>query len=108
MMIYIAELSTPFLNVSWLLNELKNAPALLNVIGILLVLTFFVARVVLGPYLLYHMITFWNSGPPALYYVNVAIIIFFILMNYFWFYQLMKKVVSPSPSKSKSSKKKSG
>lgn len=105
-MIYLAELSTPFLNVSWLLSELNNAPTVLLIIGGLLVLTFFVSRVVMGPYLLYHMVTHWKPEENVvLYYTNLLIVVFFILMNFFWFVQLIKRVVGPSKKKSKSEKR---
>jgi hypothetical protein len=93
MMIYLAEMSTPFLNVSWLLNELGHYPTLLLIIGIILVLAFFLCRVVMGPYLLYHLLTHWDGQPLWMYIINVAITIFFIALNTFWFYQLIKKAV---------------
>lgn len=108
MMIYLAELSTPFLNVSWLLSEMNNAPTLLLITGGLLVLTFFLSRVVVGPYLFYHMITHWlPEGNEVLYYTNFLIVVFFLLMNFYWFMQLLKRVFGSSSEKKKKSEKKS-
>lgn len=104
-MIYLAELSTPFLNVSWLLSELNNAPSLLLIIGGLLILTFFISRVVMGPYLLYHMVTHWSAtANEVLYFTNLFIVAFFILMNFYWFYQLIQRVLGPDKKEKKTKK----
>lgn len=52
----------------------------------LLVLTFFDSRVVMGPYLLYYMVA--HRKPDAnivLYYTNLFIVVFFMLMDFYWF-----------------------
>jgi hypothetical protein len=109
MMIYIAELSTPFLNVSWLLNELDIFPTLFLVITILLGASFFVSRVIMGPYLFFHMIYHWtikenDNLSLFVYQINIGIVLFFILMNYYWFYLLANKALSVSKKAKKSSK----
>lgn len=111
MLIYLAELSTPFLNLSWLLKQLgpRYNTALL-VCGVTLITSFFFCRVLLGPYMIYHMVNFWTSGPDFLYYLNVGIIAFFIFMNYYWFFQLVKMMFKTSRgggSKKKLNKKES-
>lgn len=99
MMIYLAEMSTPFLNVSWLLNELSHYPTLLLLVSIILLLAFFACRVVMGPYLMYHLYTHWDGNPQWMYFINIVITIFFIALNTYWFYQLIKKAVSNGSSK---------
>jgi hypothetical protein len=91
MMVYLAEMSTPFLNISWLLNYLKLDNSLpLSLCGIILLVTFFFCRIILGPFLFYHMIYNWTSEPRFLFYINVGIVLFFIVMNMYWFKQLLR------------------
>ena len=75
MMVYLAEMSTPFLNISWLLNYLKLDNSLpLSLCGIILLVTFFFCRIILGPFLFYHMIYNWTSEPRFLFYINVVML----------------------------------
>lgn len=91
MMVYLAELSTPFLNISWLLNYLEFSNSLpLTLCGGILLLTFFFSRVLWGPYMLYHMIHYWTQEPQFLYQINFGIVVFFILLNFYWFYALLR------------------
>lgn len=102
MMVYLAEMSTPFLNLSWLFKQLEpRFNLLLNLCGILLLLSFFCCRVVLGPYILYHMWSFWKTGPEYLFVIYISIVVFFILMNFYWFSQLIKILIKPSKGKKK-------
>eukprot|EP01040_Poterioochromonas_malhamensis_P003509 gene3509-3750_t len=71
MMVYLAELSTPFLNISWLLNSLKLQSSLpLTICSIVLVITFFISRVIWGPFLFWHMWNNWTSEPRYLFHIN--------------------------------------
>ncbi|RZL18884.1 MAG: hypothetical protein EOO89_04945 [Pedobacter sp.] len=95
MMVYLAELSTPFLNLSFLLKEYHHTTnPLYAMSGLLLVLTFFVVRILLTPYLLYHFVTYWHPTPADkyLYILNVGAILFFFGINYLWFYQIIRIV----------------
>jgi hypothetical protein len=93
MLVYIAEGSTPFLNITWLLHLLKltNSKYFLMFAG-LLIITFFCFRVVIGPYLVYHMIMFrnnWGENTFLLFYFNFPIIVSFAILNFYWFYKLL-------------------
>ena len=104
-MIYIAEVSTPFLHLSWLLKQQVDirrtafAKLSLTVCGICLLLTFFVGRVLLGPYLFYSMVLNWTTGPEYLFLMNCGVVLFFILMNMYWFFQLVKILVFSGTNK---------
>jgi hypothetical protein len=90
MMVYIAELSTPLLNISWLINYLNFESSLpLTITGAVLVISFFFCRVLWGPWMLWHMYTYWTSEPRFIFQINVFIMIFFILLNFYWFYLLI-------------------
>eukprot|EP01031_Cornospumella_fuschlensis_P041801 gene41801-51023_t len=108
MMVYLAELSTPFLNLSFLLKEYHcTANLLYTLSGVLLLLTFFVVRILLTPYMLYHFVTHWHPTPADkhLYILNVGAILFFFGINYLWFYQIVRIVFK---KKSKKTSKKAG
>lgn len=63
----------------------------MTVVGAFLLLTFFCFRVLLSPYLLIHMATGWtNNGPMYLFYLNMMIGVFFLVMNYYWFFLLVR------------------
>ena len=102
MMVYLAELSTPFLNISWLLNSLKLQSSLpLTICSIVLVITFFISRVIWGPFLFWHMWNNWTSEPRYLFHINVFIVGFFVVLNFYWFYQLIRVVLGLKKDKKK-------
>ncbi len=101
MMVYIAELSTPFLHLCWLMKQLGITNVTMGLCGVALIVSFFFCRVLLSPYLLFHMWSNWQNVDIALFYVNFAVAIFFLLMNYYWFFLLVKLVLLPSKKKSK-------
>lgn len=94
MLVYIAEGSTPFLNVSWLLHllTLKNT-VLFKLCAFLLIVSFFVCRILLGPFMVQHMIYHreeWGEvGRGALFLGNTAIVSSFAILNFYWFYKLL-------------------
>ena len=98
MFIFLAEASTPFLNISWILYQLKyNNNLLFHICSILLLITFFIFRVILGPYAVYHLFInkytwgiYDNSINYYMWSCNTFIIILFALLNIFWFYKLIK------------------
>ncbi len=97
MLVYIAEGSTPFLHISWLLHQLKlkDTGGFKLLVAVLLT-TFFVCRIILSPYMLWHMITFqerWGEDTFLLFWGNWLIVFLFGLLNYFWFYKLVSLAV---------------
>lgn len=93
MIIFLAEGSTPLLNASWLLQKLNMLKtSMFKLCAVSLILSFFVLRVVLSPFMLGHMYLFkdsWGPNNDALYWFNFAIVGSFLLLNYFWFYKLV-------------------
>lgn len=100
-MIYMAEGSTPLLHSLWMAHSLgKTSSKMFKALSVLLVLLFLVLRLVNGPYALYHMLVSKPDIPewddhPLLYWSNWAILGIFVLLNYFWFYVLVKVAVDP-------------
>ena len=84
---YLAEVSTPFLNLSMYLykNKMTNLKIYnLNIFKITsegLIITYFLFRVVLLTYLVWET-AFYNN----LYYFQVGL----ALLNYYWFYKILK------------------
>lgn len=73
MLVFIAEISTPFLNISWLLHQLKKKNVYFDVIAGLLIVTFFI-RVLVGPYMVNHMLSHreeWGQEGRGLLYIGV-------------------------------------
>jgi hypothetical protein len=97
MMVYLAELSTPFLHISWLLKEFGYKQSLLFLLtGMLLVLFFFVFRVLLSPYMLAHMYLHWRKDDTSmLFQLNLFVVSFFLLINYYWFYLIVQMLPLP-------------
>lgn len=59
MMVYLAECSTPFLHLCWLLHHLKHDKAFVfKLCSAMILILFFFFRIVLGPYLLFHMVAY--------------------------------------------------
>lgn len=93
MMIFLAEASTPFLHVAWLLNSMKmNHTVVFQFTVVMLILNFFIFRVLLGPFALYHMWTdqtnLWD-GIEWFYWINLFVVAGFTLLNFFWFHKLI-------------------
>lgn len=109
MVVYLAEISTPFLNISWLLHNLaQNKTSFFKVFTILLPTTFLL-RSCAGPYALYHMIRHRNDWGDYQYDIqtrlmfdgNFLVILFFSLLNIFWLYKLIKIALGAKTTKSK-------
>jgi hypothetical protein len=100
MVIYLAETSTPFLNTSWLLHQLKfDNTMLFKICAGLLLVTFFLYRVILAPVVLYHLIIHrqtWGEKTidKAMFYGNFSIIFLFAILNMFWFYMMISKFLN--------------
>lgn len=93
MVIFLAESSTPFLHIGWLLFKLQFTPENSTVFVftyIIVMVLFFVFRVCLGPALTYY--TFQNKGMREnffyLYCLNCAVVLTFTLLQFQWFYML--------------------
>jgi len=93
MIIYLAEVSTPFLHMSWLLNELKlTNTVLFKYCAVTLLILFALFRVCLSPVLLYSFIfseEVWDQS-VYLYALNGLIIFLFMVLNFYWFYLLLR------------------
>lgn len=92
MAVYLAELSTPFLNLTWVMKacNVHGHPSF-NAFGGCLVLSFFVTRVVLPPYWLAHMY-FYRAALPAGHplWPRAAVMLFFCVLNQVWFVKIVK------------------
>jgi hypothetical protein len=107
MMVYVAEFSTPFLHICWLFKQLNIMNAPMAICGGLLIISFFMCRVALSPFLLGHMWLNWIHTDDYMFHVNFIIASFFLVMNYYWFFLLVQVVFFPSSrqSRNKQSKK---
>lgn len=94
MMVFLAEGSSPFLNLSWLMHHLRlNHTVMFKASVLTLICTFFVLRVMLCTFTITHM---WlrreqwgvDAG-TALFWFNFLVVALFVLLNYFWFYKLV-------------------
>ncbi|KAJ8607226.1 hypothetical protein CTAYLR_009922 [Chrysophaeum taylorii] len=94
--IYLAELSTPFLHWSWMLNvSRKTESTLFFVNGIVGTLMYVVFRVLLPPALLVHAVATpgaWraHAGYPQAYWCFVGALVCFVVLNWVWFGKLIE------------------
>lgn len=93
MFVYIAEGSTPSLNLSWFMHQLKVGGSPFLLVAASLLLTFFLFRIVQGPLLLLHLYLHrdqWgDAGGTGLYWGNFAVILIFVGLNFVWFTKLV-------------------
>lgn len=93
MVVYLAEASTPFLHTCWILHTYKlGAHPIFLPLSAILIILFFVFRVVVGGYIIWHLWTDsigWQ-GKLANEYVNTVILVLFVGLNYFWFFKLIQ------------------
>lgn len=105
MLVLIAEGSTPSLNLSWLLHQLKLTNTVAFQFAVMsLLLLFFLLRVLLGPYMVIHCYINadeWgtDSFHRALFYFNISIIFLFCLLNFYWFYKLIEVAMKANKKK---------
>jgi hypothetical protein len=98
-LVYLAEASTPIVHLSWLLYHLKATDTVLFKFSVAsLLLVFFCCRVLLCPYMDHQLyVSYYETAPEgllwkgqeAMFYLNVVIMFFFTLLNYYWFYKLV-------------------
>lgn len=94
-MIFIAECSTPFLHVGFIIKASTGATPT-GVLGVFALL-FFVGRVLLAPFVLWHMHgnrALWSD--QWLYGGEFAAVVFFLLLNYFWFAKIVSMATATS------------
>ena len=90
MMVYIAELSTPFLHASWILKSSGMKDAMLfKFCVVCLLLLFFIVRILWGPFMQYDLHVrreqwFETDAGKSLYWPNVACVFFFNVANFTW------------------------
>jgi hypothetical protein len=96
MFIFLAEGSTPFLNITWLLHQLHLQHSVPYKLGIyLLASSFLIFRVILGPVAIVHLLMYsqyWGSShlDRSMYIGNLIIIVLFTLINFYWFGKLIQ------------------
>ena len=94
MIVMLAEISTPFLHNSWIMYQLNNTNILsYKLTGYILIILFFIFRILLSPYLIYKLIKekdVWSNEPQYLFEMNLIISCTFMYLNYNWFIKLIK------------------
>lgn len=94
MMVYIAEGSTPFLHISWILKSFNmKDTALFKVCVVFLLILFLLVRLLWGPYMQYDLHIrqehwFLTDAGKSLYWPNVACVLFFNIVNFAWGHKL--------------------
>lgn len=94
MIVYLAEGSTPFLNISWIYHQLKLHDTLLYTFFTMsLMASFLITRIIVGPFMLGHFFSnkeAWGVDTDILFYGNSVVLIFFVILNFYWYYKLCK------------------
>ena len=92
MVVYLAELSTPLLHLTWLFFQLgRNTTLAFYFLQTLLLFVFLFCRVILGAIMFGHMLLykrFWGHQVLLYYFCSVVCIIF-VVMNLKWFRSLL-------------------
>lgn len=84
--IFICEISSIFLNSTWILYKSNNADHILfKPVGVLTILTYFITRIVNFTHLIFTI----NIHPHDYY-----IVIWFTIVNYYWFYKIINMYIS--------------
>jgi hypothetical protein len=100
MIVLLSEISTPFLHNSWTMYHLNYTNNVsYKITGYLLIVLFFVFRIVLSPYLIYKLIKerdIWSNEQQYLFEINLIISVTFMYLNYIWFIKLIKMALSKS------------
>jgi hypothetical protein len=98
---FIAEGSTPWLNLCWLyFNTNTTHKIAYKISSINLMITFFICRVCMATYVLWHVNYYvkewpWKTEPYIyqLYTFSYFISLSFAILNYYWFYKLIKMAI---------------
>lgn len=114
MIIYIAEGSTPFLHWCWGMYAMGfKETFLFNIVCMLVLISYFIVRICLGPYALYHLYSnrhLWTASASdnILYMPNFIILLIFNTLNFVWYKALLNKFFAPSTWKRGSEKEMEG
>jgi len=103
MLVYIAESTTPFLHASWFLYRLEYQKTMLfKVLSASLLFLWIFARLIASPVIFYHFLKSENEfgEKVSIFFLHRYIMATFVCLNYFWFYKLIKVIVTPSSSSS--------
>merc|ERR1712137_283165 len=104
------EISTPFLNLRWFLIKTGNGGVPIAIINdYVFVASFFLCRICLGPIFAYlYSTTFHANSFNYLNFIFATSMLVSNLLNFYWFYLILRSalVASPSVKKEKSSKAK--
>jgi hypothetical protein len=104
MMVYVAEASTPWLHLSWVLHacDLKHT-AVFKATFLLVLVVFTLSRLVWGPFMQYDLYArrgYWymstDTGGDWLYLPNVLCVLFFNCINYTWGKTLFEVAIKAS------------
>lgn len=98
LVIYGAEVSTPFLNLSWILNHFNMSDGDLFKAVSSCLFCMFSYRLTIGPFVLYCLISrapHWSSF-PLLFNVLCVVASVFSLLNFFWYYKLYQRAMKHS------------
>lgn len=87
--VYLAEASTPILHTGWMFNTVGMADTVtFKILTLLLLLVFFVVRIMLSPLLAYAYLAPANrhlyDGRPGVFLFQLMIVIAFAGLNFFW------------------------
>ena len=101
MMIFVAEASTPFMHVCWLLHALKRTDSLVfKFLSFCLLFFFFFSRVINSPHIVYSLTNYIAANGvdnrPILFYSLWGSTIIFTGLNFLWFYMLIRMAFKPS------------
>lgn len=98
LVIYGAEVSTPFLNSSWILNHFDLSSNVFFKVVTGAVFVTFLYRLFIGPYVVYCLVSRVNhwSKFPLLFNILCVVASVFSLLNFFWFYKLYQRAVRHS------------
>lgn len=102
MMVYVAELSTPFLHLCWGMYAMgfKDHWSF-NVVCMIVLASYLLVRIIWGPYLFYHCYinrSAWSSAADQyLYLPNIVILFVFNVLNMVWYKALLVKFLGLDP-----------
>ena len=98
MMVFLAEISTPFLHASWIMYQLKLTKSLIyKLTGWSLLTTFFIFRIVLPPVIIVKLLKekfIWSDDEKIIFKVLFTITVLFTILNYIWFNRLISMVLN--------------
>jgi hypothetical protein len=93
--VYLAEGSTPFLHASWIMKSVGLGETVFFAAnGTLIVLNFFIFRIMIPPFLLFHFVANSDSWLhyPAIHIMKPMAgitLLIFVMLNMMWFYTLI-------------------